>query len=314
MTVLTDSAANRLHDYLAQVRVALDAHPDVSSEEVTADVQEHISTEFARVNRPVTLEELEAVLARLGPPNQWGNVGTTSQAFAAGVTPFDGKEFLRELRRKLLGVLATLWRGPEDWRLPYLTFGLTLLAPLTLGISLLIAYLLGRATIDLAHEKGQPLGARRWLVYPAILTVNGSLLFSLLFGPALVAANYASLEFEDALRAERAWLEFEGMQKGSTLAKPGADRAHYERILAVPRKMHVTNKSHGETVFASLAAIGPLAAWWAILGLAMWSFPKWITTIFHPLLDDYDWLHGLRLATCSGIVFVIWAGTAQRIW
>ena len=132
---------------------------------------------IAHVNRPVTLEELEAVLARLGPPNQWANVGVNSQAFANGVAPFDGKEFLRELRRKSRGVLATLWRGPEDWRLPYLTFGLTLLAPVTLGFTLLLAYLLGRATVDLAHEKGQPLGARRWLVYPAILMVNGSLLF-----------------------------------------------------------------------------------------------------------------------------------------
>ena len=325
MTVLTDSAGSRLHDYLTQVRVALAAHPDVSSEEVTADVQEHIDTEFAHVNRPVTLEELEAVLARLGPPNQWANVGVNSQAFANGVAPFDGKEFLRELRRKSRGVLATLWRGPEDWRLPYLTFGLTLLAPVTLGFTLLLAYLLGRATVELAHEKGQPLGARRWLVYPAILMVNGSLLFGLLFGPALIAGNYAGLEFNHAIRSERdGWptseriaktrAQYDAMHKASTLPMPDAERAYYERILAVPRQMHVTSDSGGEMVFAVLAAIGPLAVWWAILGTAMWSFPKLVTTIFHPLLDGYDWLHGLRLATCSGIVFVIWAGTAQRIW
>ena len=111
MTVLTDSAGSRLQDYLTQVRAALAAHPDISSEEVTADVQEHIDTEFANVNRPVTLEELEAVLARLGPPNQWATVGAHSQAIAAGIAPFDGHEFLRELRRKSRGVLANFGAG-----------------------------------------------------------------------------------------------------------------------------------------------------------------------------------------------------------
>ena len=326
MTVLTDSAGSRLQDYLTQVRAALAAHPDISSEEVTADVQEHIDTEFANVNRPVTLEELETVLARLGPPNQWATVGANSQAFAAGIAPFDGHEFLRELRRKSRGVLATLWRGPEDWRLAYLTFGLTLLAPVTLGFTLLLAYLLGRATVDLAREKGQPLGARRWLVYPAILMVNGSLLFGLMFGPALLAANYARWEFNDAVRSESGgWLngerrvaqtmaEHEALYKASKLPIPNAERAYYERILAVPRQMHVTDEFYGEMVFAILVAVGPLAAWWAILGVAMWSFPKWITTVFHPLLDGYDSLHGLRLATCGGIAFFIWAGTAKQIW
>ena len=207
----------------------------------------------------------------------------------------------------------------------YLTFGLTLLAPVTLGFTLLLAYLLGRATVDLAREKGQPLGARRWLVYPAILLVNGLLLSVFLFGPAIFAWNCARLEFASAIRAERGcWVngektthsqtEDDAMRKASTLPIPDADRTYYERILAVPRQMHVTDEFYGEMVFAILVAVGPLAAWWAILGVAMWSFPKWITTVFHPLLDGYDSLHGLRFATCGGIAFFIWAGTAKQIW
>ncbi len=308
MTLLTDSAEARLNDYLAQVRQALDAHPDVSPDEVAADVREHIDTEFAPLRRPVTLSELNSALARLGPPTQLA-VGASSQAPTAGEPPFDWKVFVSGLRRKALGVLGTLRRGPEDWRLPYLTFGLTLLAPFTFGITLIAAYFLARATVELAKEKGQPLGARRWLVYPAILGVALPLLLALMFGPAVAVGNIAEVELRDAMRLERAgWKDYQ------VKPIPEADRAYYAKLLAVVRQLPVVNTRHQEVLLVVLSVAGFLAAWWTLLGLAMWALPRGATTLFHPLLDGYDWLHGVRLATCSGLVFLVWAGNAYRLW
>ncbi len=309
MTVLTHAAETRLDDYLARVRQALDAHPDVSPDEVAADVREHIETEFAQLNRPVTVSELDAVLARLGPPNQWASAATDFRAAPVGLAPFDWIEAVRGLRRRALGVIDTLWKGPEDWRLPYLAFGLILLAPVTMGVSLLLAYFLGRATVELAEEKGQPLGARRWLDYPAIVTVNLALFLALMFFPAIAAGSIASGEFRDAERLERAgWRDYQ------LKPIPDADRAYHEQLLAFVRQLPVVLSNHREVLFVVFALVGVLAAWWMLLGLAMWAFPKWPPVVFHPLLDGYDWLHGRRLALFGGVAFAIWAGYAYRLW
>lgn len=226
MIEMTASAEARLDEYLAQVREVLHGHPDVSPDDVTADIGEHIGTEFAGLKRAVTLGELEAVLTRLGPPGQWA--GANSQATPA--SPFDWRELIRDIRRRAKGVLNALWKGPEDWRLPYLAFGLTLLAPLTFGIALLAAYLLARATVELAQEKGQPLGARRWLVYPAILAVSLPLLLALLFAPAGAVANIANGELSVASRLEqRGWID------SNLRPIPRGERGWYESLLAFSR-------------------------------------------------------------------------------
>ena len=123
MTVMTTSAEARLDGYLSQVRQALDAHPDVSADDVATDIREHIDTEFADLGRPVTLGELDAVLARLGPPSQWASAGANSLPAPGGAMSFDWKGLIQTVRRRALGVVNALWRGPEDWRLPYLPSG-----------------------------------------------------------------------------------------------------------------------------------------------------------------------------------------------
>lgn len=329
MTEFTPPAEARLHDYLGQVRQALYAHPDVSPDEVEADVREHIATEFARLTRPVTLSELETVLTRLGPPTQWAAAGATSQV-PPRIEPFDWKEFAAGVRRRVLGVFNTLWKGPEDWRLAYLTFGLTLLTPVTFGVSLVVAWFFGRAAVELSKEKGEPLGARRWLVYPAILAVCLPLFLALMFGPAVAAVKLA----DEAVTVARSWEE-RGWQVTTTVrepqpvlpgerpkppvlktvskAIPDDARAAHESVLAFTRRMPGAGNLQVAAVMA-FAFVGGLAAWWTVLGLIMWAFPKWPVTFFHPLLDGYDYLHGVRLAACAGLVLVVWAGFAFRLW
>lgn len=307
MTEFTSTAEARLHDYLGQVRQALYAHPDVSADEVEADVREHIATEFARLTRPVTLSELETVLTRLGPPTQWAAAGANSQV-PPRIEPFDWTDFIVRIRRRVLGVFNTLWKGPEDWRLAYLTFGLTLLAIPTAGITLVIAYFFSRAAVELAKEKGEPLGARRWLTYPAILAVCVPLFLAAAFGPIVPVGAIAAEEVRDATRFERdGWLDYR--------KKPITDRERHghERVLAVVRQFPGSGDFQ-EALFIGFALAGGWAAWWTILGLIYWAFPKWLTTLFHPLLDGYDSLHGVRVAACAGLALVVWAGFAFRLW
>lgn len=326
MTAFTPPADARLHAYLSQVRHALYGHPDVSPDEVEADVREHIATEFAHLNRPVTLGELETVLERLGPPTQWA---PASQAVPK-IEPFDWTDFLVRVRRRALGVFATLWRGPEDWRLPYLTFGLTLLAIPTAGISLIVAYFFGRAAVELAKEKGQPLGARRWLVYPAILAVVFPLLSAILFTPGLVTGRVAVEAAHSAHRWEKDNWQTVTMVKEQTPPPAKGERPAPAKWSSVPTPLPAEVRAGDEWIlravrtmpggwelqeflFAGFAAVGGLAAWWTVLGLLFWAFPKWPTTFFHPLLDGYEGRHGARLAAWAGAALVVWGGFAYRI-
>lgn len=309
MTAFTPAAEARLIDYLAQVRQALYANPDVSPDEVEADVREHIDTEFVGLNRPVTLGELDVVLNRLGPPTQWATAGAVSQPRPGpGVITLDWKAFVSAARRRMKGVFATLWRGPEDWRLAYITFALTLLAPLTAGLSLVVAYFFGRAASELARDKGEPLGARRWLIYPAVVVVSLPLFLGLMFAPAVIVS--VQLE-EERTRAAR--YEFRGWEDSGGHPLRESERAGYEQLLSAVRALPGTGDVQ-EVLFLMFVFVGTLAAWWTILGLAMWAFPKWATTLFHPLLDGYDYLHGVRLAACGGVGLLVWIGFACRMW
>lgn len=330
MTEFTPTAEGRLADYLAQVRQALHAHPDVSPDEVEADVREHIATEFARLSRPVTLSELETVLTRLGPPTQWAHAGATSQV-PPRIEPFDWRAFAAGVRRRVLGVFNTLWKGPEDWRLAYLTFGLTLLAIPTVGLTLIVAWFFGRAAVELSKEKGEPLGARRWLTYPAILAIVFPLLSVLLFALPIVAARVSA----EVVHTARSWegrnwqretvvLEEQPgpvargkppLMKSTRVMTPITDRERHahEQVLAVVRQFPGSDDVQ-EVLFIGFAFVGGLAGWWTILGLIFWAFPKWPTTFFHPLLDGYDGRHGARLAAVAGVALFIWGGFAYRLW
>ena len=176
---LTAEAAARLESYLLRVRLALRGVSGVSADEVEADIRDHVATALRVVAAPVTLDQLEPVLEALGPPTGWRPAG-------AGAGGFDWRDALAALRRRLTNAAGVLSRGPDDWRLAYLCLVFTVLAVPTFGLGLVVAYLLGRAAVELAHERGETLGARRWLVYPALVAVSLPALLAVLLWPLAV--------------------------------------------------------------------------------------------------------------------------------
>lgn len=308
MTSFTPEAEARLEEYFRQVRAAIARDPEVSPDEIEADLREHIETEFQSAVRPVTLTELDVVLVRLGPPENWATAGGRS---AKDAVVGDLTALGRWVRQRTRGVTSVLWRGPEDWRLAYLAFGLFCLGVLTavVGIGVLFlaaSYVMGRAAAELAKEKGTPLGARRWLVYPGVLVVSVPLFLAVMLWPVVAAPAAAEAvdHYDDIVRDANL---FERGARGAY--RPPAEQVEQaQRILAeIPGP-----RDWAEPIAGGFALVGALALWWTVVGVAMWSFPQWPVVVFHPLLDGYDGWHGLKLAAVAGVAFLIWLGFATR--
>jgi hypothetical protein len=170
MIHLTDDAKVKFDDYLQRLRASL--RGTRSRFEVEENVREHVEAALVGVPAPVGTEQLLPVLDQLGPPEAW-------------LSDAERPSWQRMLRH--------MQHGPEDWRLPYLTAGATaltlLLLPLGVGVLLLpIAFILGRASIDLAADRGEPLGARRWLVIPPIAICLACVFVPALIGPVVPLA------------------------------------------------------------------------------------------------------------------------------
>lgn len=166
MIELTAEAKNRLDEYLQRMRSALRGSRAIEPEEVEQNVREHVDIALAAVPAPVGAEHLARVLEQLGAPERW--------------LPDDDRPVWRRVASRLVS-------GPEDWRLAYLSFAVTFLMVLFFpvgGVLLLLpAYLLSRASVEVVAERGEPLGARRWLVLPPIFLVAAFLFGIALFVP-----------------------------------------------------------------------------------------------------------------------------------
>ena len=71
MRTFSPDAQERLDRYLREVRSALAGCRSVDPEEVEANVIEHIKGELEGIAEPISSSDLEAVLKRLGTPEEW---------------------------------------------------------------------------------------------------------------------------------------------------------------------------------------------------------------------------------------------------
>ena len=181
MIALSKSARRSLDDYLRQARAYLRGSRTVDADEVEQNITEHIENALEGASEPVSCDELEAVLDKLGNPQQW--------------VPEDELPWWRQF-------ILRLRTGPEDWRLSYISFGLFVAAMVISSytstrvfVALVSAsFLASRAAISQTPESKQ-LKAQKWLLYPPLIVVYGFVLGVLLMLPLFLLIPLAE-EYE----------------------------------------------------------------------------------------------------------------------
>ena len=250
MIQLNDSARQRFDDYLRRLRVTLRGS-SVAADEVEQSVREHIEMALAGVPAPVGAEVLTPVLDRLGPPERW--------------IP----EEERPAWRRMLDRIAS---GPEDWRLAYLSFTVFAVAMLLFVVGgfflLLPAYLLSRAYVELIADRGEAMGPRRWLVYPAIIVPLVFFLMLFLVGPVVPLLAWG--------------IDDDGFHEMWNLEPQDQPIVEQLRI----------------NVGLSAAAFG---AWWIVAAAIMSLLLRPIRFLFAPLLDTIHRRHVLILAIVGAV-------------
>ena len=257
LPTLTHDAQSHLDRYLNCVKHALRLHPSVDADDVEFDIRGHIEAELSDASAPVTAARLGSVLDRLGSPNQW--------------VPSEDLPVWRKL-------LVELIAGPEDWRLAYLTLALFVGWPLLgpLGPPLWVAsILMARAGLALLDEKGEPVGARRWLLYPPLLFIYTGLVIGV-FSLAPAAIFGLANAYEPVGGDFAAWLQ--------------------------------TTTRQSLSLVVSLVA----GAWWMMLGLALARFRPAVRWVFWPFANWFESRHGLRIAA-GGFILAALSGGAMTM-
>ena len=167
MITLSESAERSLHDYLRQARAYLRGSKSVDAKEVEQNITEHIENELEGTSEPVSRDVLDAVLKRLGSPQQW--------------VPMEELPWWWR-------IIYRLRTGPEDWRLAYISMALLVAGFLSLqygpaGIVLILtSFITSRAAISVAEDIDK-LKAQKWLLYPSLIVVYLFMLLVLLTLP-----------------------------------------------------------------------------------------------------------------------------------
>jgi hypothetical protein len=256
MVALSQEAQSHLERYLRQIKTALRGHTSIDADEVERDVLGHIDAELSGQPEPIAASRLLQVLDRLGTPNQW--------------VPIDDHPAWRR-------PIDAFGSGPGDWRLACLTFGLFVAGPtLFMGAMILwplppvlmvLSLLMARVTLALFDERGEQVGVRRWLIYPALMVWYAVFAAVLFGGPVLLIVIFGS---DDP--AFRSWL-FRWLGEPVWLRVPSL-------ILLL------------------------LGAWWAFLGTVLGRIAGVVHAVFWPFADWFERRHAMRV-TRMGLFLVL---------
>jgi hypothetical protein len=261
MQMLTPDAQQHLDRYLQVVRLSLRG-TGLEAAEVEADVRDHIATALEGEEAPVARPVLERVLERLGPPAVW--------------VPDEELPAWRRTVRRLV-------RGPEDWRLAYLCFGLFVLSIATAPIGGVVfdiaAYFLARAAHAVAREQGVPLGPRRWLVYPPLVVISLAIGLVILVGPVPPLAVW-------------------GIEEGGFLRLAGGDRT-----LSWAGRLQVNGS------FTALAA----GTWWLLAAVFAARHLEGFRSLLLPLAERLERRHLLGFAAFGALLAVAGVGVLVTV-
>ncbi len=170
MTQFEPEAEKIWQDYVSQVRKYLNASKASDSDEIIADLNDHVERELESISQPVSIAQLETVLERLGSPRQW--------------VPEEDLSWWQQM-------IFRLRTGPEDWRLAYLSLGVLIFGTLLGPLGLFGSFCLSRAALKVSQKS--ELQAKRWLIYPSLIIVYCLFLPVLLLWPIAASVGLVDL-------------------------------------------------------------------------------------------------------------------------
>ena len=259
MTEFTPEAKTLYEEYLQRVRTCLGLSPSADADDVVQDVREHVDKEFQDRPSPAAAEDLKAVLDRLGSPDQWIAEDIPWWRRAA--------EHVR--------------KGPEDWRLAYLSLGVLIFGTaLTGSLGVLGSFCLSRAA--LAVSPPREIEAKRWLIYPSLVIVYGLLGGIVLFWPVFPLCG--------------------------TIELFGPNR------LIVGHRLFYRDGPGSVLATCCAVALG-LTAWWMLLRrVAQWR-PQWVEAVFRPFGQSPLWHRfWTRASTGMAVAGMVLAGVTITLW
>lgn len=293
MTRLTPEAQAYLDEYLEDVRSAVTGHASISPDDIEQDVRDHVSAALEGAGDPITAPQVAAVLDRLGPPDQW--VADERRSIWKYLTdrlkPVGHKavEQIKALPGEAYqagrGLAARVRGMPRDWRLAYIAFGLFALGMVAFPLFpafLIASYFAARADVALSREKGEALGARRWLVYPPLVIVSAVLFLALAAWPIGPAVGL-SHQIPRSLTGEVGGL------------------------------MHVSPKAV-QPVAAAYLAVGAVSLWWGVASLVVLRFPGLPGALFPPFGSKIRRIDAMIVLLLSATVFVVWLSKVDVAW
>jgi hypothetical protein len=141
-----------------------------------------------------------------------------------------------------------------------------------------LSFLSARVTVARALEQDEQLGARRWLVYPALVVWYGMFVIALVGGPALLTVVFVA---DDPMLPSR-----------------------------------LTSWFGDSAWIGALCSIGVLLGiWWMLLGLLLGKFPRGVHAAFRPFADWFEQRHATRVTLAGGTLFALsGAILALRLW
>jgi hypothetical protein len=293
MIAFTPEALAYLDEYLAEVRAAVAGHDSLAPEEIEQDVRDHVYAALQGSDGPITAAQLAAVLDRLGPPAGWVGEGRRSvwKYLADKLKPVGHRavEHIKALPGEAYhagrGIVGAVKGLTHDWRLAYIAFGLFALGVIAFPLFpafLIASYFAARADVSLARERGQVLGARRWLVYPPLVIVSVVLFLALSLWP--IAPCIAAAD-----------------------GIPRSVRGDLAEIMNVSPRLV-------EPMAATYLVVGALSLWWGILALVSLRFPGLAGAVFPPFGAKFRRVDSLIVLLLSATVFVIWLAKADTAW
>jgi hypothetical protein len=289
MIRLTPEAVAYLDDYLADVRSAVTGHASISPDDIEQDVRDHVYAALDGAGQPVTAPQVAAVLDRLGPPDQWVADERRSvwKYLADKLKPVGHKavEQIRALPGEAYqagrGLAARVRGMSNEWRLAYITLGLLVLGMIFPPL-LIASYFVARADLALAREKGEALGARRWLIYPPLIIVSVVLFLALAAWPI-------------------------GPAVGLSHQIPRSLKGDVADIMSVSPNVV-------QPVAATYLAVGAVSLWWGVASLVVLRFPGLPGALFPPFGSKIRRLDAMIVLLLSATVFVVWLSKADVAW